>query len=123
MGAEVLKFPGCFPGCAKSLKKAGKAMWKKGAGLWGQGMLTDRDLEAWQMLCEAFDELDHCDEVVKRDGEYQISSQGTFSEHPALRRRRATEQKILRYQKLFGLVPEARKKRPAVQQGVAARKR
>src|SRR5688500_4637812 len=112
MAAEVLKFPGGFPECPKGLKASGKTMWKKGAGLWSQGLITDRDIEAWRMLCEAFDEIDHCDKIVSKDGEYQISSQGTYSEHPALRRRRAAEQKVLRYQKLFGLVPDARKKRP-----------
>jgi P27 family predicted phage terminase small subunit len=121
--AKSIQFPGGYPNEPNHLKKSGKAMWAKGRALWTDGTLQTRDLEAWLMFCESFDELDHCDKVLKRDGEYNKSSQGTYSEHPALKRRRATEAKILRYQKLFGLVPEARKKRPAVQQGVTARKR
>lgn len=123
MAAKVLKFSGGFPDVPESLGKSGKAMWCQGRDLWSAGTLTERDLDAWKMLCESFDEIDHCDDVAKRDGEYSLSSQGTYSEHPVLRRRRATEQKILRYQKLFGLVPDARKKRPVAQQGVATRKR
>jgi P27 family predicted phage terminase small subunit len=123
MAAKVLKFSGAFPDATDSLGNSGKAMWVQGRDLWNSGTLTVRDLDAWKMLCESFDELDHCDEIAARDGEYSLSSQGTYSEHPVLRRRRATEQKILRYQKLFGLVPDARKKRPTVQQGVATRKR
>lgn len=123
MGAESIRFPGGYPDEPKHLKASGKAMWAKGRALWADGTIQGRDIEAWLMLCEAFDELDHCDAVVKKDGEYTISSQGTYSEHPALKRRRATEAKILRYQKVFGLVPDARKKRPAVQQGVASRKK
>jgi P27 family predicted phage terminase small subunit len=123
MGAKVLQFSGGFPDYPKSLGESGKEAWAQGRELWNSGTLTARDLDAWRMFAESFDELDHCDFVAKRDGEYSLSSQGTYSEHPVLRRRRATEQKILRYQKLFGLVPDARKKRPAAQQGVATRKR
>jgi P27 family predicted phage terminase small subunit len=123
MSAEILPFTSAYPSPPKSLKAGGKAIWVKGTDLWNTGILTDRDLDAWQMYCEAFDEITHCDSVVERDGEYTLSSQGTYSEHPALRRRRAAEQKLLRYQKIFGLVPDARKKKPTVQQGVASRKR
>lgn len=91
--------------------------------MWARGEIAVCDLEAWQMLCESFDELEHCRSVLDRHGEYQESSQGGYQEHPALRRIRAVEGKILRYQKLFGLVPDARKKRPVAQQGVANRKR
>lgn len=123
MAAESIKFPGGYPDAPKHLGDSGREIWAKGRVFWTDGTIQNRDIEAWRMMCEAFDELDHCDDVVARDGEYTMSAQGTFSEHPALKRRRATEQKILRYQKLFGLVPEARKKRPAVQQGVASRKK
>jgi len=122
MGQRILSMRGTYPVSPRHLKKSGKAAWKVGIDLWSQGLLVERDLEAWTMLCESFDEIDHCDDVLKRDGEYFPSAQGGMTEHPAIRRRRATESKILRYQKLFGLVPEARKKRPATSQGVATRK-
>lgn len=123
MAAESIRFPGGYPEPPEHLKATGREMWAKGRAFWADGTIQTRDIEAWVMMCESFDEIDHCDEVVKRDGEYTMSAQGTYSEHPALRRRRAAEAKILRYQKLFGLVPDARKKRPAVQQGVASRKK
>ena len=123
MAAEILKFKSDFPATPTDLGPRGKAAWSKGKDLWITGVLTELDLVAWKMFCEAFDELSHCDEVLSEQGEYQLSSQATYSEHPALRRRRATEQKILRYQKIFGLIPEARKKKPSIQQGVSTRKR
>lgn len=112
-----------WPPAPAEFKDSGRAQWQKGAALWSRGEITVQDMEAWTMLCESFDELDHCYAVLAQHGEYQVSSQGGYQEHPALRRIRALEGKILRYQKLFGLVPESRKKRPAVQQGVTTRKR
>lgn len=112
-----------WPVAPAHFKSSGQSQWEKGAALWARGELTIQDIEAWTMLCESFDELDHCYGVLEKHGEYQVSSQGGYQEHPALRRIRAVEGKILRYQKLFGLVPHSRKKRPAVQQGVATRKR
>lgn len=115
--------PEGWPDCPKHLKQSGQSMWSKGEPMWARGEITVQDMQAWQMLCEWFDELDHCNAVLATHGEYQESSQGGFQEHPALRRIRAIEGNILRYQRLFGLVPEARKKRPVAQQGVATRKR
>jgi P27 family predicted phage terminase small subunit len=112
-----------WPACPNHLKRSAQAVWAKGEPLWNRGEITVQDVDAYLMYCEAFDELDHCYAVLAQQGEYQESSQGGFQEHPALRRIRAVEGKIFRYQRLFGLVPEARKKRPAVQQGVATRKR
>lgn len=112
-----------WPVCPNHLKCSGQSVWAKGEPLWNRGEITVQDVDAYLMYCEAFDELDHCYAVLAQQGEYQESSQGGFQEHPALRRIRAVEGKIFRYQRLFGLVPEARKKRPAVQQGVATRKR
>ena len=123
MGAESLKFTGGFPDVPKHLGKAGKEMWAKGKSLWVEGVLTSRDLDGWQKLCEAFDEVNECDKAIKKDGRYHVSAQGGFTQHPAIRDRRAAQAEILRYFKLFGLVPDARRKRPAVQQGVVARKR
>lgn len=112
-----------WPACPKHLKQSGQTLWAKGEAIWCRGEITIQDMEAWQSYCESFDELDHCYAVLAAHGEYHESSQGGYQEHPALKRIRAIEGKILRYQRLFGLVPEARKKRPAVQQGVATRKR
>jgi P27 family predicted phage terminase small subunit len=123
MGAESLKFTGSFPAAPKHFGASGKEMWAKGKTLWLEGGLTSRDLDGWQKLCEAFDEIDVCDRAIKRDGRYHASAQGGMTQHPAIRDKRAAQAEILRYFKLFGLVPDARRKRPAVQQGVTSRKR
>ena len=123
MGAKILQIKNGFPEPPEHLLEKGKECWRSGFAMWNDGTITERDLSAWTMYCEAYDEISHCDGVVARDGEYALSSQGTYSEHPALRRRRAAEGKVLRYQRLFGLIPDARKKRPSVSQGVASRPR
>lgn len=122
MKKDILQLRSGFPLPPSHLKRAGKAFWESGKDLWNEGILTNRDLSAWAMFSESFDEIAHCDAITKEHGEYSESSQGGFTEHPALRRRRAAESKIMRFQKVFGIVPEARKKRPSVSQGVATRK-
>lgn len=55
--------------------------------------------------------------------EYTKINGGAFVQHPAIKRRQQAEAIIRKYSTAFGLIPEARKKRAAVQQGVATRKR
>lgn len=112
-----------FPPPPKHLATAGKEKWKLGAELWIEGRLTSRDLLNWQLFCEAWDEKAHCEAIVAKDGEYQMCGNGCYAQHPAIKRRKEAEQRIYRYSQVYGLVPESRKKSPAVQQGVAARKR
>lgn len=121
--AKTLKMFSDFPAPPAGLKADGKKAWATGADLWSDGTLTKRDLAAWRIYCEAFDEKAHCIKVLKKAGEYFVSAHGCVMEHPAVKRRNRAEQVIFKHQKLFGLVPEARKKRAAVQQGVASRKR
>lgn len=118
MGADILPLRGGYPSPPKHLKEEGKRVWKEGAALWAEGLITQRDLGEWQLYCEAWDEKSHCAAVLKKDGEYFTSAHGCIMEHPAIKRRQRAEAKIDKYSKNFGLVPDARKKRPAVQQGV-----
>jgi P27 family predicted phage terminase small subunit len=85
--------------------------------------LLDRDLFNWTLYCEAIQEKDHCEKIIKKDGEYQCVQNGCYAQHPAIKRRQHAEQVIRKYSAAFGLMPEARKKRPAVQHGVAQRPR
>lgn len=112
-----------FPAPPKHLKAAGKEKWRLGEELWIEGKLTRRDLINWQLFAEAWDEKVHCEAVVAKDGEYQCAPNGCYAQHPAIKRRKEAEQRIFRYSQVYGLVPEARRKAPAAQQGVAARKR
>lgn len=112
-----------FPAAPASLKKAGKEKWALGEPLWAEGRLTQADLANWLLFAEAWDEKAHCEAIAERDGEYQMAAGGCYVQHPAIKRRKEAEQRIFRYSQVYGLVPEARKKRPAASQGVAARKR
>ena len=110
-----------YPKPPDNLGPEGKAAWAAGEPLWERGQLTDQDLLAWTRYCRLHDEIEHYAKIAKEQGEYTLSQAGTWSEHPALRGRRATIKDMLSLEKLFGLVPDARKKRPAVAQGVASR--
>ena len=123
MGAQVLPIRGGFPVAPKSLGRAGKETWDSGLTLWADGTLTSRDLLNWGLYCEAVDEKKHCEDIAERDGEYALGPNGCYVQHPAIKRRQQAEAVIRKYSTAFGLIPEARKKRAAVQQGVASRKR
>ena len=112
-----------FPDPPESLSDAGKQAWQRGQALWNEGILVERDLAAWLTYCKAFDEIAHCEALVAEQGEYTTTKNGAICQHPAIARRVNAEKTVWRYEKAFGLVPDARRKKPAVQQGVAARKR
>ena len=120
--AKVLPIRGTFPMPPKSLNAIGKKAWDIGCDLWAEGVLKERDLLNWGIFCEAVQEKAHCETIIKRDGEYQMSPNGCYAQHPAIKRRQQAEDVIRKYSLLFGLLPEARKKRPASSQGVATRK-
>lgn len=125
MGAKrhVLPMRGTFPMPPDSLNETGQAAWDLGVNLWADGTLLERDLLNWQLFCEAIQEKKLCEEIVEHDGEYHFSPNGCYAQHPAIKRRQHAENVIRKYSTLFGLLPDARKKRQAVSQGVAQRKR
>lgn len=123
VAAQILSMRSGFPFPPKHLKQHGKKAWETGRVLWEEGVITQRDLANWTLYCEAIEEKEHCEKIIKRDGDYQKTPTGYFVQHPAVKRRMQVEQVIRRYSQAFGLIPEARKKRPAVSQGVATRKR
>lgn len=125
MGAKTDAIPinGIFPKPAKHLNATGKKAWLIGKVLWAEGVLKDRDLLNWTLFAEAVQEKEHCEKLIKKDGEYQSAQNGILVQHPAIKRKQHSEDVIRKYSLLFGLLPEARKKRPAVSQGVAQRPR
>ena len=114
-----------FPTAPASLQAAGKKAWKVGEPLWKEGVLKERDLRAWETYCRAIDEIESCNRVLKKTGEYVALKGGAIQQHPAVNRRRDAEKTLWRYEQAFGLVPEKRNKRPAANntKGVAQRKK
>lgn len=123
MGAKTLPIRGTFPEPPEHLDAAGRAAWELGLPLWAEGTLLERDLINWRLFAEAMQEKVHCESIVEADGEYTVAMNGCYVQHPAIKRRQQAEAVIRKYSSAFGLIPDARKKRPAVQQGVASRKR
>jgi len=120
-GPNIIPFRGTFPPSPKHLNATGKRAWNLGLLLWSDGTLKERDLVNWTLFAEAVQEKHHCEAIVKKDGEYHRAKNGAFVQHPAILRRQQAENVIRKYSLLFGLLPEARKKRPAVSQAVAQR--
>lgn len=118
---NILPMRGTFPKAPKHLNDAGKQAWDTGVGLWSDGTLRQRDLINWTLFCEAVQEKQQCEAIVKKDGEYQRANNGCWVQHPALKRRMQCEHVIRRYSIVFGLLPDARKKRTATAQAVAQR--
>jgi P27 family predicted phage terminase small subunit len=114
---------GTFPNPPKHLNTIGKKAWDLGVEIWNDGTLKERDLYNWGLFCEAVQEKEHCEKLIKKDGDYQMCINGCYAQHPAVKRRQHAEDVIRKYSLLFGLLPEARKKRPTTSQGVAQRPR
>ena len=112
-----------FPEAPEKLQDKGKAAWVSGEPLWASGVLGERDLRAWETYCRAIDEVEHCDQIVAKEGEYFHTSNGACIQHPAINRRRDAERVMWRYEQAFGLVPDKRTKRPSANntKGVAKR--
>lgn len=123
MAAKTIPIRQGFPPPPKHLNKVGKAAWELGASMWVDGTIQQRDLVNWTLFAEAMQEKAHCEEILKKDGEYSVAMNGCFVAHPAIKRRQQAENVIRKYSAAFGMIPDARKKRPSVQQGVVARKR
>ena len=124
MGAEkLIPIRNGFPQPPKHLNETGKKAWDIGLKLWLEGTIQERDLINWTLFAEAVQEKAHCETILQRDGEYTVAMNGCYVQHPAVKRRQQTENVIRKYSQAFGLIPDARKKRPAVQQGVTSRKR
>ena len=118
---QIVPIRGTFPAAPSSLNATGKQAWEIGIDLWAEGTLKDRDLLNWKLFCEAVQEKEHCEKLIKKHGEYQLSPNGCYAQHPAIKGRQHSEDVIRKYSLLFGLLPEARKKRPSIAQGVAQR--
>jgi P27 family predicted phage terminase small subunit len=120
---QIVPMRGTFPKAPSTLSATGKKAWELGVDLWADGTMQERDLFNWTLFCEAVQEKEQCEKIIKKQGEYQLSPNGCYAQHPAIKRRQQAENVIRKYSLLFGMLPEARKKRAAVSQGVAQRKR
>ncbi len=115
-----------MPPAPDHLGDAGRQRWQEdGARLVALGVLTDVDLPAFGLYCEAWDEVAECNKSLA-DGAYITTNSGYLSPHPALARRKAALERIRRYQAEFGMTPSSRSgvagKKPTGGR-VAARKR
>ena len=123
MSAKTIPLRQGFPLPPKHLNAVGRDAWNIAIPLWSEGQVTERDIVNWTLFAEAVQEKAHCEAILKKDGEYSVALNGCYVQHPAIKRRQQAESVIRKYSVAFGLIPDARKKRPSVQQGVTSRKR
>jgi len=71
-------------------------------------LLTDLDLEALEVLCEAWQRYHELADVVNRVGAFFETDRGYIAEHPAVRLRQTQISTIERLWKQFGLTPLSR---------------
>jgi len=120
---KIIAIRGGFPDPPTDLDATGRSAWDLGIPLWLEGALIQRDLVNWKLFCEAMQEKAHCERILKRQKEYSVAMNGCYVQHPAIKRRQQAEAVIRKYSQAFGLLPEARKKRPSAKQVVATRAR
>ena len=125
MGAKKLPIRGGFPEPPSHLKQHGKESWDLGIELWADCLLQKRDLANWILFAEAHDEKAQCEKEIAEMGRYQMTSNGCFVAHPGTKLKYQAENVIRKYSQMYGLVPNARQKRPPTNrsQGVTQRAR
>lgn len=98
-----------LPKPPSSLGKEGKRRWKtEGEQLLAKGILSVTDLPALEVYCAAWDEVQHCADVLSKQGEYSMRDNGTMAAHPAIRRKGEALDRIRAYQREFGMTPSSR---------------
>jgi P27 family predicted phage terminase small subunit len=124
MGAKLLPIRGGFPEPPKELGENGRLAWDHGIDLWAEGVIQKRDLPNWILYAKAFDDVARFSKDAEEEP-YVQTSQGSIIAHPAFRLKAMAENVIRKYSQLYGLVPNARQKRPPTNksQGVTQRTR
>ena len=92
----------------KGLGKAGKSRWSQWVETFRlDKMLEQRHLDSLEMYCRAWDRMEECEALAKKDGEYITSESGAMSRHPALIEAHACRESIRRYIIEFGGTPSS----------------
>lgn len=91
------------------LKASGRAKWSDLAPRLARvGLLSEIDLDALALLCEAFDEKAHCEKVLAKEGEYFTQDNGYVGAHPAISRLHRAIGRIQKLMAAFGMSPSDR---------------
>lgn len=91
------------------LGKVGRGKWQDLAPRLARiGLLTEADVEALTLLCEAFEEKATCEAKLTEDGEYYWTESGYCGVHPAVSRLQRTIDRIRKLLAAFGMTPSDR---------------
>jgi P27 family predicted phage terminase small subunit len=97
------------PPCPAWLDDYAKEKWGELAELLhGLGVLTLADGETLTVLCNAWSELRHANDLLASEGRTQESTRGGSKPHPAVMMQRTAWRTIREYSTLFGLDPSSR---------------
>lgn len=97
------------PSAPRWLSDGAKKHWRPVAkALHGCGLLTDVDVMALGMLCEAFAQYAEAREVVEREGMFETTGAGYVYAHPAVGLMKSARADVLKWAREFGMTPAAR---------------
>lgn len=103
--AESVPAPPCW------LRPVAQQKWRDSAPtLAKRGVLTELDLDACALYCDAFQELHDAGETLGDEGEYiTIEKTGQVYAHPAVAKRNKAIDRIRKLGEQLGLTPNARR--------------
>jgi P27 family predicted phage terminase small subunit len=105
------------------LGRVGRSKWKDLAPRLSKiGLLTEQDLDALTLLCEAFEEKARCEAQLEKEGEYYWTESGYCGVHPAVSRLQRTIDRIRKLMAAFGMTPADRAGMKIQAPGQAAKK-
>ena len=96
------------PRAPSTLKKDGKAAWRR---LWGVGHAWLSPATDWDImvrLCEAHDERAHLKDMIRQTGHFTRGSAGQHTSSPAVLQLRTLESLMTRWESLCGFTPSDR---------------
>lgn len=97
------------PGAPRWLGEGAKRQWRRIApGLYAVGLLTEVDVTALGMLCEALAQYFEARSQVDMEGMVVESDKGNRYQHPALGVMKSSRQEIMKWAVQFGMTPSAR---------------
>jgi P27 family predicted phage terminase small subunit len=97
------------PTAPKWLGEGAKRQWRRIApGLHAVGLLTEVDVTALGLMCEALAQYFEARALVDMEGMMAMSDKGNRYQHPALAVMKSTRQEVLKWAAQFGMTPSAR---------------
>ena len=105
-----------IPNPPEELPESARAFWTThAADLHSRGLLTARDLPAFERTCRLWHQLQRLDEQIEHEGSTFTTTTGQVKQNPAAALRLQTERQFLQHCSGFAMTPAARLRIPSSQ--------